>query len=172
MRQADDYLCAVAARKGRSLNSDLRLFRTAALTLTVVMLVMPGAAWAHAEFTSDSSVPPDSDQTLVLDVPEEKGPTVHNRKVVVEVPGGFTVSGCNQKPEWSCATSTSGTRALVTWTRTAGSDPDTHFSFDVHTPGTRGDYPFEVNQSYTDGSTAHWDGPPDSDTPAPVLHFG
>jgi uncharacterized protein YcnI len=137
-----------------------------------VMLVNPTAAWAHAEFVGDSSVPPDSDRALVIDVPEEKGRDVHNSKVVVEVPSGFAVSGCDPKPEWSCATSAAGARTLVTWTRSSGSDPDTHFSFGVHTPDQDGDYPFEVNQSYSDGSTVRWDGPPDSDTPAPVLRVG
>jgi uncharacterized protein YcnI len=151
---------------------DRRLLRFAVLVLTGVMLVRPAAAWAHAEFTGDSSVPPDSDQALVLDVPEEKGPEVHNSKVTVEVPGGFTVSGCDEKPEWSCATSAAGRKTVVTWTRSSGSDPDTHFSFAVHTPKKGGDYPFEVNQSYTDGSTVHWDGLPDSETPAPVLQVG
>jgi hypothetical protein len=42
----------------------------------------------------------------------------------------------------------------------------------VHTPKQRGEYPFQVNQYYADGSAVHWDGPPDSDTPAPVLQVG
>src|ERR687884_313728 len=61
--------------------------------LAVGILALPGAAWAHAVFTSSSSVPADSDQHLALDVPEEKGPNLHNSRVVVVVPGGFTVSG-------------------------------------------------------------------------------
>jgi hypothetical protein len=134
------------------------------------LLAMPTPAWAHAVFVSNSTVPPESDQRLALDVPEEKGPDVHNSKILVVVPGGFRVSGCDQKPEWSCAASgASGGRTLVTWTRTSGSNPDAHFSFGVHTPKQPGEYPFDVNQSYSDGSTVHWDGPPDSDTPAPVL---
>lgn len=146
--------------------------RLAAVALAVGMLAMPATAWAHAVFTSSSSVPADSDQSLALDVPEEKGPDVHNSKIIVEVPGGFSVSRCDQKPGWSCATSAASGKTLVTWTRTSGSDPDGRFSFGVHTPKQRGDYSFDVNQSYTDGSTVHWDGPPDSDTPAPVLQVG
>jgi uncharacterized protein YcnI len=134
------------------------------------LLALPTPAWAHAVFAGNSTVPPDSDQHLGMDVPEEKGPDVHNTKVLVVVPDGFTVSGCDQKPEWSCATSSaSGGRTLVTWTRTSGSNADARFSFALHTPKQRGEYPFDVNQSYSDGSTVHWDGPPDSDTPAPVL---
>ena len=133
---------------------------------------MPTAAWGHAEFVDRSSVRPDADERLTLDVPEERGPAIHNAKIVVEVPSGFTVLGCDPKPEWSCAPSESGGRALITWTRTAGADPNGHFSFRVHTPGRAGGYPFEVNQFYADGDTARWDGPPDSDSPAPVLRVG
>jgi uncharacterized protein YcnI len=103
-------------------------------------------------------------------VPEEKGPNVHNSKVVFIVPAGFSVSGCDPKPQWTCAVSpASGGRTLVTYTRSSGADPDGRYSFGVHTPRQAGDYPFNTNQSYSDNSTVRWDGSPDSDTPAPVL---
>lgn len=149
------------------------MLRLATLALAGGLVALPSAAWAHATFVSASSVPPNSDQKLVIDVPEEKGPNTHNAKIIFEVPGGFTVAGCDSKPEWSCTTSpASGGRTLVTYTRGAGANPDGHFSFGVHTPSQAGDYQFQTNQTYGDGSSAHWEGPPNSDYPAPVLHVG
>jgi uncharacterized protein YcnI len=147
-----------------------RRVRLAAVAAGGLLAAVPMAAWGHAIFVSSSKVPANSDQKLRMDVPEEKGPNVHNTKVVVVVPGGFSVSGCDPKPQWTCTTSpASGGRTLVTYTRSSGDDPDGHFGFGVHTPGA-GDYPFNTNQYYSDTSVVRWDGPPDSDTPAPILH--
>lgn len=143
----------------------LVLFLGAAATIASV-----GPARAHASFASPTTVPRDSDQTLTIDAEEERGPDVHNAKIIIEVPGDFRVRSCEQKPGWSCSTSSaSGNRTLVTWVRQSGKDPDARFSFAVRTPGRPGEYRFEVNQLYDDGKASRWDGPPDSDTPVPVL---
>lgn len=142
----------------------------AALAVGAVIAAFPATAWAHPTFVSSGSVPADSDQKLVFNVPEEKGPEVHNTKVVFAVPAGFRVSGCDQKPKWECTVAgASGGRTAVTFSRTSGNDKDEQFRFGVHTPGKPGDYPIPTNQSYSDNSTVRWSGPPDSDTPAPVL---
>jgi len=152
------------------LSSRRRRARLAAVAAGVVLAAVPAAAWAHAVFLSSGSVPANSDQKLTLNVPEEKGPSVHNTKIVFVVPAGFSVSGCDPKPQWDCAVSgASNGRTLVTYTRSSGTDADARFTFGVHTPGQGGDYPFQTNQSYSDNSTVRWDGPPGSDTPAPVL---
>jgi uncharacterized protein YcnI len=136
--------------------------RLVAVVAGGIMAAVPGAAWAHAEFLSNTSVPVNSDQKLTINVPEEKGPSIHNTKVVF--------AGCDPKPQWSCAVSpASNGRTLVTYTRSSGTDADGRFSFGVHTPGKAGDYPFQTNQSYSDNSTQRWDGPPGSESPAPVL---
>lgn len=141
-----------------------------AVAVGSIIAAFPATAWAHAVFLSSSSVPANSDQKLILNVPEEKGPSVHNTKVVFVVPSGFSVGGCDPKPQWACAVQpASGGRTTVTYTRSAGDDPDARFSFGVRTPGQPGDYPFATNQTYSDNSTARWNGPPDSETPAPVL---
>ena len=152
------------ARHGRRGRAGL-----AAMAAGAVMAAFPATAWAHAEFQSNSSVPANSDQTLRFIVPEEKGPSVHNTKVVFVVPGGFSVKGCDPKPQWTCAVApASEGRTTVTYNRSSGDDPDARFSFGVHTPGP-GDYPFAVNQTYGDNTTNRWNGPPGSDSPAPVL---
>ena len=145
--------------------------RRAATVLTGALLALvPSAAWAHAEFVGQTSAPAGSDQKLTLNVPEEKGPDVHSTRVVFVVPAGFTVSGCDQKPDWGCEVgSGSNGRTLVTYIRSSGTNPDGHFSFGVRTPDKAGDYPFPTNQSYSDNTTMRWSGPPGSDNPAPVL---
>src|SRR5581483_1644514 len=144
--------------------------RLAAAVAGGALACVPAAAWAHAVFMSSGAVPANTDQKLTLNVPEEKGSAVHNAKVVFVVPAGFKVAGCDPKPEWACAVSAaSNGRTLVTYTRSSGTDADARFSFGVHTPAQAGDYPFQTNQTYSDNSTVRWDGPPDSDTPAPVL---
>jgi uncharacterized protein YcnI len=136
----------------------------------VLVAAVPNSAWAHAELVSNGSVPRDSDQKLDFNVPEEKGADVHNTKVVFAVPAGFKVAGCEQKPNWNCTVSgASAGRTAVTFARTAGNEKDERFSFNVRTPGQGGDYSIPTNQSYSDNSTARWNGPPDSDSPAPVL---
>jgi len=155
-----------AARRGRRGRAYL-----GAVVAGAVVAAIPATAWAHAVFLSNSSVPANSDQKLTLNVPEEKGSSVHNTKVVFVVPSGFSVSGCDPKPQWKpCAVApASEGRSTVTYARDSGDDADGRFTFAVHTPGRAGDYPFAVNQSYSDNTTTRWNGPPDSDTPAPVL---
>ena len=143
-----------------------RILRVVGLSAAILAAV-PGVAWAHASFV-DGNAPPDADRTLTLDVPEERGPDVHNQKVIVEVPGGFSVAGCSTPGGWTCGAEASKGRTVVTFTR-GGAPVETRFDLQVHTPPQRGDYAFQVNQFYDDGSSAHWDGPPDSDSPAPVL---
>ena len=141
-----------------------------AVAAGAVIAAVPGAAWAHAVLLSNSSVPANSDQKLQFNVPEEKGSSIHNTKVVFVMPSGFAVSGCDPKNEWKCAVAgASEGRTTVTYTRDSGTDADGRFSFGVHTPGQAGDYPIPVNQTYSDHSTVRWNGPPDSETPAPVL---
>ena len=150
-----------------------RRLRLAAAVAGAVIAAVPAPAWAHPVFVGSASVPASSDQKLTLDVPEEKGADVHNTKVVFVVPAGFSVSGCDKKPQWECAVSgASNGRTLVTYTRTSGADPDARFSFATRTPDRKGDYQFQTNQSYSDDSTIRWNGPPESETPAPVLKVG
>jgi len=147
-----------------------RILRLATIALVGAVAGVPGVAWAHASFVNGAA-PPNADQTLTLDVPEEKGPDIHNEKVIVEVPGGFTVAGCSTPGGWACGSQAAKGRTVVTFSRGAA-PAETRFDLRVHTPAKAGDYPFQVNQFYDDGSAAHWDGPPDSDNPAPVLRVG
>ena len=144
------------------------ILRLATAGLAVILAAVPGVAEAHATFVNGTA-PPNADAALTLDVPEEKGPNVHNQKVIVEVPGGFAVAGCSTPAGWACG-SQAGSRGRTVVTFDRGAAPgETRFTIHVHTPAKGGDYPFEVIQVYDDGSSARGDGPPDSETPAPVL---
>ncbi|MDQ3947106.1 MAG: DUF1775 domain-containing protein [Actinomycetota bacterium] len=146
------------------------ILRLATAGLAAALAALPGVARAHATFVNGSA-PANADQTVTLDVPEEKGPDIHNQKVIVEVPGGFTVSACSTPAGWACGSQAAKGRTVVTFSR-GGSPVETRFDLHVHTPAKPGDYPFQVNQFYDDGSAEHWDGPPDSGNPAPVLRVG
>jgi uncharacterized protein YcnI len=148
----------------------MTILRLATVGLAAALAAVPGVAWAHATFVNGAA-PANSDQTVTLDVPEERGPDVHNSKVIVEVPGDFTVAGCSTPTGWACGSQAGKGRTVVTFSR-GGGPVETRFDLKVHTPAKAGDYPFQVNQFYDDGSAAHWDGPPDSDAPAPVLRVG
>ncbi|MGH9003669.1 MAG: DUF1775 domain-containing protein, partial [Acidimicrobiia bacterium] len=136
------------------------------------VLVISGAspAWGHAKFISATSVPAGTDQPVVMSVPEERGAAVHTNRVVVGVPVGFTVLSCEAKAERECSSEASPDGVvLVTFTRTPGTNPDPLFAFVLHTPAQPGDHRFKVAQTYSSGEVVIWDGPPGSDTPAPVL---
>lgn len=143
----------------------------AALVLGIGLALAPAATWAHPIFRDTPFVPRDRDARLVLHVPRERGPDVHNTRIAVAVPQGFTLAGCERTAEFTCTTSggSGDASAVVVWSRQSGSSPDADFAFTVHTPAKAGRYGFKVNQSYDDGTTVRWDGPPGSDFPAAVL---
>ena len=155
---------------GKRRTCSRRAGRLAVVGVGLIIAAVPGSAWAHPTFVSGGSAPPNSDQKLVFNVVEEKGPDVHNTKVLFVVPAGFRVSGCEQKPKWECNVSgASAGRTTVTFTRTSGNEKDETFGFAVRTPDKPGDYPIPTNQSYSDNSTMRWNGPAESDSPAPVF---
>jgi uncharacterized protein YcnI len=99
----------------------------------------------------------------------------HNERLTVEIPAGFTATACEEKPGWACKVNPAAGKAPhhVAYTRTGPPfEPVDSFNFKVHTASNAGNYPFETNQSYSDGETVHWDGPPDSPTPAPMVSVG
>lgn len=143
----------------------------AAATLLLVSLA-PGA-FAHSSLDK-RSVPADTDVALVVSAPVEEI-NAYNEKVVLEVPDGFRVLSCAAPDGFKCATSAAADppRTLVTWERTEPGQriPFTsdQLPFRVRTIATPGRYAFEVNQFYSNGAVARWDGPEGSDHPAPVL---
>jgi uncharacterized protein YcnI len=153
--------------------------------LATFSLVIVGTVPAMAHVGVDKkSVPPNADAALRFSVPvepEDHGrgrPDLakrHNEKVTIEIPAGFTAKACGGKEGWSCQVNPAAGNAPhhVAFSRSGppfeGVDS---LTVDVRTAAEPGSYPFEVNQTYSDGDTAHWDGPPDSPSPAPVVKVG
>lgn len=153
---------------------------TFAVVATCALLAAAAPAWGHADFEEDS-VPPDAEAVLNLKVPVEppghgdEHPDLaarHNDRVTLEIPEGFTAVACEAKPGWDCAVNPEAGRTPhhVAYDRSGGpNDPVDVFGLTVRTPRKTGTYVFEVNQTYSDGDTAHWDGDPDSDNPGATV---
>lgn len=139
----------------------------AVFTLGALALAVP-SAWGHAEF-DQKSAKANAEQGFTLKVPEERGEKLHNTKVVLAVPDGWAAGKCEAKASWGCAVSppSADRPALVTWTRQSPGGDDV-FRLTLRT-GPRGRIPVPVHQTYSDGQTVRWDGPEDSENPAPVV---
>jgi uncharacterized protein YcnI len=135
-----------------------------------VLAVGAPAAWGHAEF-DQKSARPNAEQGFTLKVPEERGDKLHNTKVVLAVPNGWTATRCDAKASWNCTITppSSGRRSVVTWTRSSDGG-DEVFRLSLRT-GSAGRVPVPVHQTYSDGQTVRWDGPEDSENPAPVIEI-
>jgi uncharacterized protein YcnI/plastocyanin len=143
--------------------------RFAVVAGTALMMGWAAAlpAWGHATFQSSRKVAADSDQTVTMDVPEERGPDLHNAAIDISVPDGFAVKGCEPPAGWKCSSSAATGGASVV--RFSGTGKAESFTFHVHTPAKAGDYTVPLTQTYSNGKVVHWDGPETSDTPAPIL---
>lgn len=149
-------------------------------TCTAVVLGLAVPAWGHATI-DQKAVPANTDQALTLRVPVEPKDhsgaqpdlaTRHNERVTVEIPSGFTATACDSKPGWTCKVNPAAGKVPhhVAYTRTGEPYESMDvFTFKVHTAPKPGDYGFQTNQTYSEGDSVHWDGPPDSSTPTPTV---
>lgn len=141
----------------------------------VVVAAVASVTSASAHSTLDKkSVPADTDVALAVNAPVEEL-NAYNQKIVLEIPPGFRVLRCEKTRDFDCAVTPpdAGGRSLITWNRPSAGQPvpfvTDMFPFSVHTVATPGKYVFEINQFYSNGTAAHWDGAEDSDHPAAVL---
>lgn len=134
-----------------------------------------GVAGATAKLDK-ASVPANTDQDLVLEMSVEEL-VGYNQKIILTVPAGFTALSCTQPTGFKCSKSTASnpTRALITWENTNpapvefGLTPTVRFPFRIHTITATGDYPFPVDQYYSNGERTNWNGARGSANPAPEL---
>jgi uncharacterized protein YcnI len=147
-----------------------RKFAVVVIAVASALTVGAPAAWGHAEF-DQKNARANAEQGFSLKVPEERGDKLHNTKVVLAVPDGWTATRCEDKASWGCAISpaSSGRPAVVTWTRQSPGG-DEVFRLSLRT-GARGRVSVPVHQTYSDGQTMRWDGPEDSEYPAPVIEI-
>lgn len=144
---------------------------TAVLLATILLVLLPGVALAHASFDV-SQLPADATQDLVLRVPLERDAA--NDLVEVLVPGAFMVTACPGTRGWSCdQAATAEGDTVVTLTRDADGPGDAdRFALTVTAPTEEGVYAFPTIQTYDDGVEAAWIGEAGSDQPAPRIQVG
>src|SRR5437867_85415 len=98
--------------------------RTVAALMSVSFLLVAGAApaWGHATFPEAGSLTANSDQHLSAFVPEERGPSYTNSRIVVVMPAGWTAQACDAAAPWHCqlVAATGKDPAHIEWMRDAG----------------------------------------------------
>lgn len=126
-------------------------------------LVLASAAMAHAVI-SPALVKAKEDQLFTLTVPTEEK-NVTTVRVDLTLPDGFEIDSFVPNKDWNRIAS----EHAVTWNGgNVPTDEAATFQF-VGSAARSADYTFGVRQLYSDGSVVEWNGPPDSDTPAPVV---
>jgi len=151
--------------------------------LLVALLAAP--SYAHAIFpfaqnpsgTRTNPYPAGTVQSLVMNVPEERGGNPSTVDVKVEFPTGWTnpvcqgalmVSGTVPGPPadgWNCAVEP-GSPTLLHWSRAAGSTVSAAYFPFTATTGPAGAYAFKVSQTYSSGEVVYWGDPPAPDPTA------
>ena len=138
----------------------------------VALFASATAASAHATFTgAPGAIDAGTELTLSMDVPHERDDTTYNVDVVVAMPAGWVARSCEAAATWTCRTDTVDTRAVVRFTKAAGSGPaqDETFRFVVRAAPTAGRYAFPTVQTYNTGEVVRWIGAAGSAEPSPVL---
>jgi uncharacterized protein YcnI len=168
----------------------MRSFLRAAalLALGAVTLVLPASAWAHVEL-EPTEQPADEFVRADLRVPNERD-NASTKKVAVRFPPGFLFASYQPVPGWKGNITTEKLAKPVaspekgeppikeqvkqaTFTATgAGIGPDQFQDFGLsllmpNKPGTT--LTFKAIQTYSNGETVRWIGPPDSEEPAPQV---
>jgi uncharacterized protein YcnI len=126
-------------------------------------LVLAGAAMAHAEI-SPNLVQAKEDQLFTLVVAGEKKDATTIR-IDLTLPDGFEIESFVPNRDWNRIASESS----VTWNGGNIAEGDAAALQFVGGTESAQDYTFNVRQIYSDGSVVEWNGPADSDNPAPVV---
>ncbi len=149
--------------------------RIAAFAGTVLLAAAFGAGVAAAHATLDkTSVPGNTDIDITVNAPVEEV-VGYNDKLVLTVPDGFRVLSCLAPAGYTCTMSNAASppRTLVTWIGMASGQelvtPTEQFPLRIRTTSSAGKYKFVVDQHYSNGNEAHWNGAEGSANPAPVL---
>lgn len=132
----------------------------AAMALTVGVAA---PAWAHASFRTPQMDPGESLDAILM-VPVEV-PDAENTRVVVDIPSGFVLTGCDGPFGWTC----DNTERRVTFDRVTGVADEDSFVIGLTAPTTSGPYSFRTEQTLDNGDREVYDGDPFSEKPAPVI---
>jgi hypothetical protein len=152
-----------------------------------LMAAFVSTASAHAAFEAVSAVPTNSDQNLVLNVPNERsGDGSYNIDIQIAIPSGWSGAKCPSVPKegWTCEIK--GSNPVVVHYARLGppnADDDDPFGFSVHTASSEGTFKFSTVQIYNKGQETAvcpnvpsiqyakvcWSGDAQSPGPAPTL---
>jgi hypothetical protein len=144
----------------------------APLVVVATLVLMAGRADAHATFVNPpSSVTPDTDVALTMNVPHERGSGPYNVAIAVGLPTGWRAVSCQSQATWSCVTGIEGTRTVIRYSKDAGAAraQDETFHFTVHTGTTLGTFAVPTVQTYSTGEQVAWIQDPTGAEPAPTL---
>jgi uncharacterized protein YcnI len=138
----------------------------------VTALVVTSAAMAHAK-VSPPVIQKGTDYVFTVAVPTESE-TASTTMVELTPPEDFTIDAVTPTPGWEVNVQKSGSGesaviTKVTWSGgTIPPEQASNFAI-VGEAESEEDYALDVRQTYSDGEVVDWNGPEDSDTPAPVV---
>lgn len=143
------------------------------LALLAVLAVTAGvitpAVAAHSVVLPFSSRPADLQLYTVI-VPTETDSTT--TEVALKVPEGIDFLLVRETPGWKVKVERKNDRIdVVRWTGIAPPDQFAEFRLIARNPILEGDLSWKIVQTYADGETARWIGPPGSDSPASVTRL-
>ena len=145
----------------------LRLPISLALAVALAALAA-GSAFAHAHVLPEQVLA--DTQYFTLAVANEKDDAT-TTKVVLTVPEEFSIRQIEPSAGWTQEVTREGSGedarvSRVTWTADGDAGADGALLHFTGAAESAGDYAFEVEQSYSDGSVVDWAGDEDSDEPA------
>lgn len=139
--------------------SSSRLRRLIVAATTTTILVIPVAAFAHAEITPAEADPSTSVTFTITSIVERPEANGINARMRTLVPRGFAVTACTLPATWSCTIDpeTYAPDTLLVWEPLVAATPsDVNFSFTATTPAAAGTYLLRTLQEHFDGFTEPW----------------
>lgn len=138
-----------------------------ALAGAIALIAAPFAS-AHVTVRPAEAAPDDPVLWTVM-VPNEEE-NAHTTSVEVQVPDGVTPFSYADIPGWKreVAAGPDGSVKSVKWTGSLSTDGLGRFSFLASAPAEEGEIEWKAIQTYSNGETVRWIGPPDADHPASV----
>jgi uncharacterized protein YcnI len=140
------------------------------LALLAVLVAAAGvitpAAAGHSIVLPFSSRPADL-QLYTVVVPTETDSATE--EVALKVPEGIDFLLVKDSPGWEVEIEKKNDRIdVIRWTGSAPPNQFAEFRLIARNPIVEGDLAWRITQTYADGETVRWIGPPDSDFPASV----
>jgi uncharacterized protein YcnI len=128
--------------------------------------VITPAATAHSIVLPFSSRPADLQLYTVI-VPTETDSAT--QEVALKVPEGIDFLLVKETPGWDVKVERRNDRIdVIRWTGSAPPDQFAEFRLIARNPIMEGDLSWKITQTYADGETVRWIGPPGSEHPASV----